>query len=129
MTQPSHPLGRIAQIALGVKDVAKSIAFYRDTLGLPLLFEAGGMAFLACGEERLMLGKAQGETPASGEVYIYFDAGDWMRTETALTARGILFDGPTVIVEKKPGEEHALRFFKDPDGHRLAIMGWRKAST
>jgi len=35
----------IAQVALSSTDPAKLVAFYRDTLGVPVLFEAGGMTF------------------------------------------------------------------------------------
>ncbi len=33
-------LSTIAQIAIPVKDLARAIAFYRDTLGMKFLFEA-----------------------------------------------------------------------------------------
>ena len=41
-----------------MKDVERATAFYRDVLGLPLLFTVPSMAFFDCGGVRLMLGTA-----------------------------------------------------------------------
>ncbi len=121
-------LSKIAQIALSTRDLAKAVAFYRDTLGLKLMFEVSGMAFFDAGGTRLMIGEAQHEGPLQNNSYIYFDAGDWSATEAALIARGLKFDRDAEIVQRAEGKEHALRFFKDPDGNALAIMGWRSAA-
>lgn len=129
-TQPklALKLEKIAQIALGVHDLEACKAFYRDVLGLPLMFEAGGMAFFECAGTRLMLGPSHHGKPPQGDAYLYFDAGpDWNQTEQALESRGVVFAGPAEVVQRAPGKEHALRFFKDPEGHALAIMGWRAA--
>jgi catechol 2,3-dioxygenase-like lactoylglutathione lyase family enzyme len=42
---------------LAVKDLAISVAFYRDVLGLSLDFEAPGWAFLSRGRFEVMLGE------------------------------------------------------------------------
>jgi len=46
----------IGQISIIVHDLQSATAFYRDALGLPLLFTAGNLAFFDCGGVRLMLG-------------------------------------------------------------------------
>src|SRR5882762_9218471 len=63
MNTASSSLGikNIGQISIIVHDLARATAFYRDTLGLPLLFTAPNLAFFDCGGVRLMLGPA--ETP------------------------------------------------------------------
>ena len=118
-------LSKIAQIALSTRDLEKSVTFYRDVLGLKLMFEVSGMAFFDADGVRLMLGQAQLDKPLQNNTYVYFDAGDWSETEAALTSRGLKFDRPADIVQRAEGKEHAIRFFKDPDGNALAIMGWR----
>jgi methylmalonyl-CoA/ethylmalonyl-CoA epimerase len=128
MTSQSVSLSKLTQIALGTRDLAKAIAFYRDVLGLKLMFEVSGMAFFDTGGVRLMIGPAQTDKAPQGDAYIYFDAGDWAATEAALERRGVKFDRPIEIIQRAEGKEHALRFFKDPDGNFLAIMGWRPAS-
>jgi catechol-2,3-dioxygenase len=47
MTVATTPIGisRIGQIAINVHHSARATAFYRDVLGLPLLFTAGKLAF------------------------------------------------------------------------------------
>ena len=45
----------VAYIGLGVSDLPRSVAFYRDTLGLPLQFQHGGLAFFGAGPVTLML--------------------------------------------------------------------------
>jgi catechol 2,3-dioxygenase-like lactoylglutathione lyase family enzyme len=57
------PLAGIGQISIRVHDIERSTAFYRDPLGLDFLFEAGPLAFLMCGDVRLML-----TTPRVGRV-------------------------------------------------------------
>ena len=45
----SASLGPIGQIAYTVSDVPRAVAFYRDAVGLTLLFEAPpGLAFFDC---------------------------------------------------------------------------------
>jgi len=122
-------LSKIAQIALPTRDLAKAVAFYRDILGLELMFEVSGMAFFDAGGVRLMIGGSETGKAPQGENVIYFDAGDWSATETALEGRGLKFERAAEVVQRAEGKkkEHALRFFKDPDGNMLAIMGWRPA--
>jgi hypothetical protein len=48
-------ISRLGQIAINVHDIERAIKFYRDILGLPLLFTAGKLAFFNCGGVRLML--------------------------------------------------------------------------
>jgi len=63
MSPAASSLGikNIGQISIIVHDLERATAFYRDTLGLPLLFTAPNLAFFDCGGVRLMLGPA--ETP------------------------------------------------------------------
>lgn len=121
-------LSKIAQIAVQSSDLQRSIAFYRDALGLTLMFEVSGMAFFDAGGTRLLVGPMFKKEKPSGDVFIYFDAGDWAATEAALESRGVTFDRRAEVVQRAEGKEHALRPFKDPDGNQLAIMGWRPAA-
>ena len=121
-------LSKLAQIALSTRDLPKAVAFYRDVLGLKLMFEVPGMAFFDMDGTRLMIGAAHFTGPLQNNTYLYFDAGNWAETEAALVKRGVKFDRAAEVVQRAEGKEHALRFFKDPDGNALAIMGWRAAA-
>jgi catechol 2,3-dioxygenase-like lactoylglutathione lyase family enzyme len=118
-------LSGICQIALASADPAALVAFYRDTLGFPVLFETNGMTFFQSGATRLMIGAAQPGQQVGGDTVIYFEPRDWSAAESALEAKGIAFTHPAQRLQQAPGRELMLRPFKDPEGHTLAIMGWR----
>src|SRR5256885_4008815 len=53
---------RIRQIAIVCQDMARARAFYKETLRLPHLFDAGpSLSFFDCGGVRLMLAPPEGE--------------------------------------------------------------------
>ena len=57
-------LSQLGQIAINVEDLERAVAFYRDTLQVPFLFEFPGLAFFDCAGVRLMLSKPEGgESP------------------------------------------------------------------
>lgn len=117
----------IAQIALASADPNALVAFYRDTLGLPVLFEASGMTFFQSGATRLMIGPAQPDQKVGGDAVIYFEPRDWSAAEAKLEAVGVAFLHAAQVVQRAEGRELALRPFKDPEGHALALLGWRPA--
>ncbi|HET7585268.1 MAG TPA: VOC family protein [Gemmatimonadaceae bacterium] len=124
MMVSSHPvsLSRIGQIALSVHDVARATAFYRDTLGMTLLFEAGGMAFFDCGGIRLMLAvPEQKEFEQSGSV-LYFRVDDIGATHAELSSRGVQIERAPHLVARLPGHDLWLSFFRDSEGNLLALM-------
>jgi len=120
-------LSGICQVALASADPISLVAFYRDTLGLPVLFEAGGMTFFQSGATRLMIGHKQPDQSVGGDAVIYFEPRDWSAAESALEGKGIAFTHPAQVLQRAPGRELALRAFKDPEGHTLALLGWRPA--
>ena len=113
---------RIVQAAFTVTDLARSVAFYRDVLGFPALFETNGMAFFQAGEIRFMVGTNSPDPPARGTV-VYFDAPDIDELVPALEARGVVFEGPIVILQRTETHELKLALFRDPDGNPIGLMG------
>lgn len=127
MNAPPQPLiSGICQIALTSADPAKLVEYYRDVLGLPVLFEASGMTFFQSGATRLMIGpNHHGATIGGEDVTVYLEPRDWSAAEAKLEAAGVAFTHPAQIVQQAPGRELALRAFKDPEGHSMALLGWR----
>lgn len=116
-------LGPIGQIAYTVSDVPRSIAFYRDAVGLTLLFEAPpALAFFDCGGIRLMLSQPEGGFTPGTSAVTYFRITDIEATQQALKQRGVPFVDDPHLIAKMPDHELWMCFFRDPDGHTLALM-------
>ena len=117
-------LKQIGQIAVITKDLPRATAFYRDTLGLPFLFEAPNLAFFQCGGVRLMLGPAEAGFEHASSI-LYFDVDDIVAAHRTLEGRGVKFrDGPHLI--HAAGEKALwMAFFDDGEGNTFAIMAWR----
>ena len=115
-------IGRLRQIAVAVKDLQTSKAFYRDTLGLKLLFEAPpGLAFFDLGGVWLMLSQENEKEPAQAGSVLYFEVQDINATYEALRTRGVHFvDAPHRIADMGTFELW-MTFFRDPDGTLLAL--------
>jgi methylmalonyl-CoA/ethylmalonyl-CoA epimerase len=114
---------KLVQVALTCRDLDSARLFYRDTLGLPLLFEVGNMLFFQLEGLRLMVGLAHKPDQPIGGSLIYFDAPDINALGAALEARGVKFLGPAVTVQQTETHELKLREFLDPDDNALALMG------
>ena len=128
MTAVSSDIGvtRIGQIAFTVADLPRAVAFYRDVLGLQFLFEAPpSLAFFDCGGTRLMLTPPEREGTVAGQQFnsiLYYTVADIQAAAGALTGRGVQFEQPPHIVARLDKADLWMAFFRDPDGHTLALM-------
>jgi len=120
-------LQRIHQISIRTQDTARAMAFYRDALGMKLLFEAPPqLAFFDCGGVRLMLSPAEPEFDHQGSV-IYFAVDDIKATHAALAAAGVKFRSQPHMIAKLPDREVWLADFLDSEGNVLALMSEPRA--
>lgn len=120
---PAFGLSRIGQIAIGVKDLERATAFYRDVLGLRFLFTAPpGMAFFDCGGVRLLLGEAVvgGEDPGSNVLYYFVD--DIQSAVETLRLRGVGFEKDPAMIARLEDREVWLAEFNDSEGNPAALM-------
>ncbi|HEV8384125.1 MAG TPA: VOC family protein [Candidatus Acidoferrales bacterium] len=125
MATSDFKLSKIGYMMLGVKDLANSVAFYRDKLGLDVAQEIPNeFAFLNGGGVMLALAvplaKHTGQGPGATEVVFAVD--DVASAHEALKAKGVQF---TVEPRIATGTMWVANF-NDPDGHRLAIFGPKK---
>jgi len=114
-------LSAIAQVALTVHDIPRAAAFYRDTLGVPFLFEAPGMVFFQAGDVRLMLGLPEKKTGEHSSI-VYFKVDDMTTAYRALSGRGVAFTHEPRIVHRGQKTDVWLAHFQDPDKNELALM-------
>jgi predicted enzyme related to lactoylglutathione lyase len=109
-------------ISLGVTDIARSIKFYTETLGLELAGKPGEVTLLRAGDITIVLnhplGRAAG-TSIVGAVEVIFQVPAVAASHEDLANRGCHFTHPPH--EVTPGLWAAT--FTDPDGHRLTILG------
>lgn len=112
----------LGQIAINCRDVARATAFYRDVLELPLLFEAGGMAFFRLGDVRLMLSLPSApELDHAGSIlYLRCDGID-ARLAT-LRERGANVRRDAQLTHRDARQELWIAFFDDSEGNLLALM-------
>jgi predicted enzyme related to lactoylglutathione lyase len=107
-----------------VENFEQGIHFYRDVLGLPLLFTAPpSMAFFQCGAVRLLVGVNAGKGPACRGSAVYFQVDDIQATYDSLESEGVKFRTPPHVIDRSGGMELLLADFRDPDGNQLALMG------
>ncbi len=117
----------IGQIAITVADRDRSVAFYRDTLGLKFLFAAGPtLAFLDAGGIRLMLSTGEGDFRPGSSTVLYFRVADIEAEHAAISGRGATFVNTPHLVAKMPDHELWMCFVKDPDGNVLGLMEERR---
>ena len=115
-------LNQIGQIAVPVSDIERSIRFYRDTLGMRLLFQAPPeLAFFDLGGIRLMLdGPAKAQAGTSS--VIYYKVPDIRAAFEILTARGVQFDTEPHLIVKMPDHDLWMAFFRDTENNLMALM-------
>ncbi len=120
-------VSRIRQIAITVTKVDDAVAFYRDVMGLELLFRPGGdLAFLAAGDIRIMLTTPQGAGTPGANSILYFAVGDIDATHAALLARGAADGRGPELTAKMPDHELWTAFVRDPDGNLVGLMEERR---
>lgn len=115
-------LSALGQIALPVSDANAAQAFYGDKLGLKFLFRFGELVFFDCGGIRLMLEGNPKESFKPSGTCLYFKVAGIESTHAGMKDRGVVFEDAPHVVAKMPDHELWMTFFKDPDGHLLALM-------
>jgi len=120
-------LSAIGQIAMNATDIPRAVAFYRDALGMRLLFEAPPkMAFFDCAGVRLMLSLP--ETPEydhPGSV-LYFRVDDIDQAYAQLKERGVTFKDQPHLIARMTDHELWMTFFTDSEKNILALMAEKR---
>src|SRR5437879_12697968 len=104
MSAASSNLGiqNIGQISIIVHDLPRATAFYRDTLGLPLLFTVPNLAFFACAGVRLMLSRAESPEFDHPSSILYFRVPDLNAAYQRLVELGAPTFAPSRLIAPIP---------------------------
>jgi catechol 2,3-dioxygenase-like lactoylglutathione lyase family enzyme len=115
-------ISRLGQVAINVHDLDRATAFYRDQLGLTLLFTAGKLAFFDCGGVRLMLDtpeKPEFDHPSS---VLYFTVPDIAAAHRQMLANGVRFEDEPHVIARMPSYDLWMVFFRDSEQNLLTLM-------
>ena len=107
-------------VQLRVADLERSVAFYRDTLGLTLKHRNDELKWVKfdTGIKGVTIGVGEGEkVEGSGSVSINLGVADVDEARSVLESRGVTFVGETITV---PGVVK-LADLRDPDGNRIRL--------
>jgi catechol 2,3-dioxygenase len=115
---------RLGHVHVKVRDLARSLPFYRDLLGLRLTERAGRFAFLAIGDEHHSVAleevggwSSRPSRRTLGVAHVAFEAPD---LNAFLAARRKLVAGRLPIINRNNGISWTMRF-GDPDDNEIEI--------
>jgi methylmalonyl-CoA/ethylmalonyl-CoA epimerase len=124
MSAASQNLGiqNIGQISIIVHDLQRATAFYRDVLGLPLLFSVPNLAFFDCGGVRLMLGPAETPELDHPSSILYFRVPDLHAAHEQLVKLGVPIVAPPRLIAPMPTYDLWMAAFRDSEGNIHQLM-------
>ena len=112
---------KLIHITIAVKDLEKSLAFYRDIVGLPVnrRFASGAseIAFVGEGDTEIELICGGADVVHSADVSIGFAVDSLTDTIAFLAENGI-----AVGDEAQPNPQVRFAFAHDPDGFRVQFV-------
>ncbi|MDA0270117.1 MAG: VOC family protein [Chloroflexi bacterium] len=121
-TTPATPgVAGLLQIAMPVQDIERAIAFYRDVIGLPFLFQAGNLAFFNLHGVRLLLDIPETEEFRHPGSILYFRVPDLNAGYEAMRAHGVEFISEPHLIHNDGTNELWMAFFRDGEGNVHAL--------
>jgi methylmalonyl-CoA/ethylmalonyl-CoA epimerase len=116
-------IARIGQIQMRADDMERAADFYKNVLGLRLLFKAPpGLAFFDCGGVRLMIDRPEKpEFDHPGSI-LYFSVADIQAAHARLKEKNVKFEDEPHVIAKMPDHDLWMTFFRDSEGNLLALM-------
>ena len=114
---------KLGIVMLAVADMNRSVAFYRDTLGLTAKGSGAEFSFFDAGGVTLSLRTTQDLKPSGDErrVELVFNVEDITAAYEQLKSRGCSFR----LEPREATGNQLVADFRDPDGHVLSIFGPR----
>jgi catechol 2,3-dioxygenase-like lactoylglutathione lyase family enzyme len=112
---------RLGQMKIEVRDLSRSLAWYRDRLGFEQQFEVRNGAVIGCPAASLWLVKAGEDTPVSRRLFSFeVSPEEWEQIPEAFAG-----DGRMVSLDHP---ESSSRIVEDPDGHAIEFYVLKPAA-
>jgi catechol 2,3-dioxygenase-like lactoylglutathione lyase family enzyme len=116
-------ISKLGQLAITVSDVEIALKFYCDILGLEFLFSPSkNLAFVKCGETRIMLSTPQGSGEIGKNSIPYFSATNLELVYEQALIKGAVAEREPQLTAKMPDHELWIGFLRDPDGNLIGLM-------
>ncbi|HWN10555.1 MAG TPA: VOC family protein [Pyrinomonadaceae bacterium] len=116
-------LSQIGQIAVIAHDLDRATAFYRDKLGMKLLFAVPPrMSFFDCAGIRLMLSLPEKPEFDHASSIIYFNVEDIQAAVTTLKQRGVQFEADPHFIADMGTYDLWMAEFRDSEDNFLALQ-------
>ncbi|MFS0863144.1 VOC family protein [Fredinandcohnia sp. 179-A 10B2 NHS] len=113
---------KVGQIGIPVKDINRALDFYKEKLGLTLLFNTDSMAFFECDGLRLLLSLPEKDEFTHSSSVIYFQVTNIKDTFEHLVGKDVTFIDVPHVVAKMGQTETWMVFFKDTEDNTHALM-------
>jgi predicted enzyme related to lactoylglutathione lyase len=118
-----HKITGLGQLAITVKDVQLALPFYTQVLGLQFLFApTEQLAFVQCGDTRLMLSTPQGAGESGKNSIPYFKTSAIEQFYAMALAQGAHGERAPALAAQMPDHQLWIGFLKDPDGNLIGLM-------
>ncbi len=119
----------VAQVAITAREMERAVAFYRDLMGLPLLFQVPGAAFFDCGGVRLMLAVPEGADHDHPASIVYYRVADLDAGFTALREGGATVEKVPHLIGRMGDREIWMAFLRDSEDNVLALTSERMGAA
>jgi methylmalonyl-CoA/ethylmalonyl-CoA epimerase len=115
-------ISKLGQVSVRVHDLDRATAFYRDILGLTMLFTTGTLTFFDCAGVRLMLSrpeKTEFDHPGS---ILYFVVPDIRKAHNHMRESGARIETEPRLVARMPSHDLWMFGFHDSEDNLLELM-------
>jgi catechol 2,3-dioxygenase-like lactoylglutathione lyase family enzyme len=123
------PVPSLSSVILRVADIERSLAFWRDGVGLPVHAAGGPFAVLGAGPVAIVLNLLDRSAPDPangllGLTEVVLEVPDVRAAHAEMASRGVPFRTAPRAVTRQGDRELWACDFRDPDGHLASITGW-----
>lgn len=115
---------KVSNVILRTNDLDRSVGFWSDTVGLPLLGRFEAFAFLDAGSIQLALNQVDDLIEDHSMTEVVLEVDDINNSFSDMAGRGVPFEIEPRVVTSDGIRNLLSAHFHDPDGHAASLTGW-----